>query len=55
MEILLKNGKIDTSVQKVGVPGVPGCVELTGDPIDSRGKGGQTRFGNTLAGSNECI
>ncbi|XP_050957201.1 uncharacterized protein LOC127158092 [Labeo rohita] len=30
MEYLLKNGYIDTSVQKGGVPGVPGCLEHTG-------------------------
>lgn len=30
MEFLLKNGYIDTSVQKGGVPGVRGCLEHTG-------------------------
>lgn len=30
MEFLLKNDYIDTSVQKGGVPGVPGCLEHTG-------------------------
>lgn len=30
MEFLLKNRYIDTSVQKGGVPGVPGCLEHTG-------------------------
>ncbi|XP_038147774.1 uncharacterized protein LOC119787807 [Cyprinodon tularosa] len=30
MEFLLKNSYIDTSVQKGGVPGVPGCIEHTG-------------------------
>ncbi|XP_061896833.1 uncharacterized protein LOC133645919 [Entelurus aequoreus] len=29
-EFLLKNAYIDTSVQKGGVPGVPGCLEHTG-------------------------
>lgn len=29
-EFLLKNGYIDTSVQKGGIPGVPGCLEHTG-------------------------
>lgn len=29
-EFFLKNGYIDTSVQKGGVPGVPGCLEHTG-------------------------
>ncbi|XP_062872774.1 uncharacterized protein LOC134334411 [Trichomycterus rosablanca] len=29
-DFLLKNGYIDTSVQKGGVPGVPGCLEHTG-------------------------
>ncbi len=30
MGFLLKNAYIDTSVQKGGVPGVPGCIEHTG-------------------------
>ncbi|XP_063080140.1 uncharacterized protein LOC134470047 [Engraulis encrasicolus] len=30
MRYLLKNSYIDTSVQKGGVPGVPGCIEHTG-------------------------
>lgn len=30
MEFLLKNSHIDTSIQKGGVPGVPGCLEDTG-------------------------
>ncbi|XP_073720025.1 uncharacterized protein [Misgurnus anguillicaudatus] len=29
-EFFLKNGYIDTSVQKGGIPGVPGCLEHTG-------------------------
>ena len=30
MEFVLKNNYLDTSVQKGGVPGVPGCLEHTG-------------------------
>lgn len=30
MEFLLRNSYIDTSVQKGGVPKVPGCIEHTG-------------------------
>lgn len=30
MGFLLKNTYIDTSVQKGGVPGIPGCIEHTG-------------------------
>lgn len=29
-DFFLKNGHIDTSVQKGGIPGVPGCLEHTG-------------------------
>ncbi len=29
-EFFLKNSYIDTSVQKGGIPGVPGCLEHTG-------------------------
>lgn len=44
MTDLLKNGYIDTSVQKGGIPGVPGCLEQTGAVIQlireaGKGKG----------------
>lgn len=29
-DFFLKNGHIDTSVQKGGIPGIPGCLEHTG-------------------------
>lgn len=43
-DFLLKNHYIDTSVQKGGIPGVPGCLEYTGvvtqllrDAMENRG------------------
>lgn len=42
MEFLLKNGYIDTSVQKGGVRGVPGCLEHTG-VVSQRREAKETR------------
>lgn len=43
MEFLLQNAYIDTSVQKRGVPGVPGCLEHTGEVTQMIGEAREGR------------